>query len=85
MKAVPAGIDTSSPEFRARAEMRRRTWTMTRHTSFDVIKEAEYRDWSTLSDAVKFATISELSAAAFALKGIHVQRLYRPHKPLEQA
>jgi hypothetical protein len=55
------------------------------HTSFDAIKEAEYHDWATLPDHMKFATISELSAAAFAFKAIHVQRRYRPHKPLEHA
>jgi len=76
-------IDTSSPEFKARAEQRRRTWIITRHASLDAMKDAEYRCWATLSDPVKFATISEVSAAAFGLKGIHVQRLPRPHRAPE--
>jgi hypothetical protein len=76
-------IDTTSPEFRARAEERRRTWSITRYASLDAMKTAEYRSWATLSDAVKFATISEVSAAAFTLKGIHVQRLHRPHRTPE--
>lgn len=76
-------IDTDSPEFRARAEERRRTWTITAHTNFDDIKAAEYRSWAKLPDPVKFATISEVSATAFALKGIHVQRLPRPHRTPE--
>jgi hypothetical protein len=73
-------IDTSSPEFLARAEERRRTWSIKVHTNFDDIKADEYRNWATLPDPVKFATISEVSATAFALKGIHVQRLPRPHR-----
>ena len=81
MKKLP--IDTSSPEFRARAEERRRTWSITRYASLDAMKEDEYRSWATLPDSVKFATISEVSATAFALKGIHVQRLSRPHRPPE--
>lgn len=76
-------IDTSSSAFKARAEERRRTWSMTRHASLDAMKDAEYRSWATLPDPMKFATISEVSAAAFALKGIHVQRLPRPHRPPE--
>jgi hypothetical protein len=35
-------IDTTSPEFRARAERRRRTRGMTAFTSFDDVKAAEY-------------------------------------------
>ena len=73
-------IDTTSPEFRARAEQRRRTWSITRYSSLDAMKTAEYRSWNSLPDPVKFATISEVSATAFALKGIHVQRLRRPHR-----
>ena len=72
--------DTSSPEFKARAEQRRRTWSITRYASLNAMKDAEYRDWATLPDPVKFNTISEVSATAFALKGIHVRRLSRPHR-----
>jgi hypothetical protein len=76
-------VDTDSPEFRARAVERRRTWTMTRYASLDAMKDAEYRSWAILPDAVKFSTISEVSAAAFAMKGIHVRRLPRPHRTPE--
>ena len=76
-------VDTSSPEFKARAEERRRTWSITRHASLDAMKDAEYRGWATLPDPVKFATICEVSATAFALKGIHVPRLPRPHRAPE--
>ncbi|HRD74855.1 MAG TPA: hypothetical protein PK264_02785 [Hyphomicrobiaceae bacterium] len=82
-KATSNQVDTSSPEFRARAAERRRTWTMTRYASLDAMKDAEYRSWATLPDAVKFSTISEVSATAFAMKGIHVQRLPRPHRTPE--
>ena len=41
-------IDTTSPEFCARAEQRRRTWgAMTAFTDFDDVKDAEYAYWST--------------------------------------
>ncbi len=76
-------IDTSSPEFLARAEERRRTWSVTRYASLDAMKAAEYRSWATLPDPIKFATISEVSATAYAVKGIHVQRLPRPHRAPE--
>lgn len=76
-------IDTTSPEFVARAAERRRTWSMTRYSSLDAMKAAEYRSWAQLSDTAKFAAISEVSAAAFALKGTHVQRLHRPHRTPE--
>lgn len=79
----PQTIDTSSPEFLARAEARRRTWSITRYSSLDAMKSAEYRSWATLADPVKFVTISEVSSTAFALKGIYVQRLHRPHRAPE--
>jgi hypothetical protein len=79
----PRPIDTDSPEFRARAATRRRTWSITRHAGLDAMKAAEYRSWASLPDPVKFATISDVSAAAFAMKGIHVQRLPRPHRTPE--
>jgi hypothetical protein len=76
-------IDTSSPEFLARAEERRRTWSVTRYASLDAMKAAEYRSWASVPDPIKFSAISKISAAAFALKGIHVQRLPRPHRASE--
>jgi hypothetical protein len=47
------------------------------------MKADEYRSWAALPDPVKFAAISEVSANAFAMKGIHVQRLPRPHRTAE--
>jgi hypothetical protein len=79
LKKVP--IDTESPEFRARAEHRRRTWEgVTIHTNFDDIKRAEYAFWSTQPTHLVMTTVSEMSAAAHGLKGIHVRRLHRPHR-----
>lgn len=74
---------TESDEFQARAAERRRTWSMERLASLDAMKEAEYLAWAALSDRDKFAAISELSAAAFAMKGVHVQRLPRPDRAPE--
>ena len=74
-------IDTTSPEFRARAQQRRRTWgAITAFTNFDDVKEAEYVYWSTQPTHVVMATVSEMAAAAHGLKGIHVRRLPRPHR-----
>ena len=74
---------TETAEFKARAAERRRTWRVTRYTNFEHIKRDEYRAWATMSDAEKFATISEITTAAYALKGIHVRRLPRPHRTPE--
>ena len=74
---------TETAEFKARAAERRKTWRVTRYTNFDDIKRDEYREWATMSDAAKFAAISEITTAAFALKGIHVRRLPRPHRTPE--
>ena len=46
-------IDTSSPEFRARAEERRRTWTMTVFKSFDDFKADEERRDRLFKEAMK--------------------------------
>ena len=74
-------IDTESPEFKARAEHRRRTWHgVTVHKNFDDMKTAEYAYWSTLPTHTVMATVSEMAAAAHDLKGIHVRRLSRPHR-----
>lgn len=74
-------IDTDSPEFKARAEHRRRTWEgVTVHKNFDDIKIAEYAYWSTQPTHVVMTTVAEMAAAAHGLKGIHVRRLSRPHR-----
>lgn len=82
MKRTP--IDTESPEFRARAEHRRRTWTMTVYTDFDEIKADQYRQWQAQPDHVRIAAISEISAEAYAMKGQHVRRLQRTSVRLKQ-
>jgi hypothetical protein len=74
---------TDTDDFKARAAKRRRTWTMTRHPSLDSMKDEEYRAWAKLSDQAKFEAISKVSEAAFALKGLHVRRLRRPHRASE--
>ena len=82
MKKPP--IDTTSPEFLARAEHRRRTWTMTVYTDFDEIKADQYRQWQAQPDHVRIAAISEISAEAYAMKGQHVRRLQRTSVRLKQ-
>jgi hypothetical protein len=81
MKISP--IDTASPEFRARAEHRLRTWAgVTVFTNFDDVKVAEYAYWSTQPTHAVMTTVAEMAAAAHGLKGIHVRRLHRPHRAL---
>lgn len=75
-----ASIDTSSAEFRARAELRRATWTITRYRDLDEMKAAEYAFWARQPTHVVMAAVSELSAEAYAMKGLHVSRLQRPHR-----
>jgi hypothetical protein len=70
---------TEIPEFRARAAVRRSTWQITGHDSLEAMKDAEYRFWAMEPAHVKLAAISELTTHAYALKGIHVRRLQRPH------
>ena len=77
-------IDTTSPEFRARAEHRRATWTMTRHDTFDDMKASEYAHWLTQPTRVVMSTVAEMAAATHGMKGIHVRRLQSSHLPPEQ-
>lgn len=77
-------IDTTTPEFRANAERRRRTWSMTAHRNFDDVKAAEYAYWATQPTHVVMATVAEMTADAYAMKGIHVSRLPRTPWPAEQ-
>jgi hypothetical protein len=76
-------IDTKSSEFLARAEQRRRTWTMTAHCSINDMKASEYAYWSTQPAHLVMSTVAEMAAAAHGLKGIHVRRLQRPHRTPE--
>ena len=72
-------MDTSSPEFLARAK-RRAGWTITRYHDLDAMKGAEYAYWATQPTHVVMATVSAMTADAYAMKGIHVSRLQRPHR-----
>jgi hypothetical protein len=77
---MKAAIDTESPEFRARAEQRQRTWAgISVFANFGEVKAAEYAYWATQPTHVVMATVSEMAAAAHGLKGIHVRRLPRSH------
>jgi hypothetical protein len=73
-------LDTSTAEFRARAERRRATWTITRYRDLEQMKAAEYAFWAQQPTHVVMATISEMTTEAYAMKGIHVSRLQRPHR-----
>lgn len=83
MTKKPMTFDTDSPEFKARAEHRRRTWEIRRYSSFDDFKRNEYRYWATQPTHVKVNTVSEMSTEAYAMKGIHVRRIQRPHRAPE--
>jgi hypothetical protein len=78
-------VDISSAEFRARAERRRATWTITRYRSLDEMKAAEYAFWARQPTHVVMAAVCELSAECYAMKGIHVSRLQRAHRTPQQA
>lgn len=73
-------LNTSDPEFRARAEKRRATWTIARYPDPGAIKAAEYAFWASQPAHAVTAAVSEITAAAYAMKGIHVSRLHRPHR-----
>ena len=83
MTNKPTTFDTTSPAFKARAEQRRRTWEVRRYASFDDFKVNEYRYWATQPIHVKVKTISEMTAEAYAMKGIHVRRIQRTHRAPE--
>jgi hypothetical protein len=68
---------TDTKERHARAEHRRATWMMKRHTSFEAMKIDEYAYWQSVPTHVRMAAISELTTMAYAMKGIHVSRLQR--------
>ena len=74
-----------TPEFRANAERRRETWTMTRHTNFEQVKADEYAYWQSQPAHVRIAAISELTAEQYAMKGQHVRRLQRTFVRLKRA
>ena len=66
-----------TPEFRANAERRRETWTITRYSDFDQIKAEEYAYWQSQPAHVRIAAISELTAEQYAMKGNQVSRMDR--------
>lgn len=76
-KTTRTSFDTSSADFRARAERRRATWTITRYRSLDEMKAAEYRYWARQPAHVVMAAASELSAEAYAMKGIGIRGIRR--------
>jgi hypothetical protein len=80
LRLMKQPINTSDPEFRARAEKRRATWTIDRYRDLDAIKAAEYAFWASQPTHAVMAAVSEITAAAYAMKGIHVSRLHRPHR-----
>jgi hypothetical protein len=84
-KTTRASLDTSSADFRARAERRRATWTITRYRSLDEMKAAEYAFWARQPTHAVMTAVSELSAELYAMKGVHVSRLQRARRASEQA
>ena len=70
-------IDTATPEFKARAEQRRRTWSITVHKKFEDIKDAEYRFWATQPTHAVMTAVAEMTTEAYAMRGIRVSRLQR--------
>lgn len=77
-------MNTDDPAFRARAERRRATWSLSCHHDLDAAKDAEYAYWAIQPTHVVMATVVEMTAAAYAMKGIHVSRLQRSHRPSER-
>jgi hypothetical protein len=76
-KTTRSAVDISSAEFRARAERRQATWTITRYRSLDEMKADEYRYWALRPAHERLATGAELSREAYAMKGEDVQELRR--------
>jgi hypothetical protein len=74
---------TETADFKARAAARRKTWTLQRFESFEDMKRAQYHFWASQPTHVKVKAISDLTTEAFAIKGIHVRRLQRPHRAVE--
>ncbi len=72
-------MDTSSPEFLDRAK-KRANWSITSYHDLDAMKAAEYAYWATQPAHVVMTTVAAMTAEAYAMKGIHVSRLQRPHR-----
>ena len=78
-------IDTEDPAFRARAERRRATWSMTAYKDLNQMKADEYAYWQSQPGHARIAAISELTTEQYAMKGQHVRRLQRTLVRLKQA
>jgi hypothetical protein len=78
-------MNTTSPAFRANAERRRSTWSMTRYDDLNKMKADEYRYWQSQPGHARIAAISELTTEMYAIKGQHVPRLQRTLVRLKQA
>jgi hypothetical protein len=74
---MPKKFAYDTPEFRANAARRRATWTITRYTDPAQTKAAEYAYWQSQPAHVILAAAAELTAQAYAAKGIDVSRLQR--------
>jgi hypothetical protein len=70
-------MTTSDAAFEARAAIRRATWTMRVYSDLDQMKAAEYAYWQGQPAHVRLAAAAELTAEAYAMKGVHVSRLQR--------
>ena len=70
-------MDTTDADFRVRAEHRRANYTIRRYTDLDQIKADEYAYWQSQPVHVRLAAASELTAAAYEMKGVYVSRLQR--------
>jgi hypothetical protein len=79
-KTTHAPLDTSSTEFRTRAERRRATWRVARHHDPAAMKSAEYAFWAQQPTHAVMTAVSEITTEVYAMKGIHVSRLQRPHR-----
>jgi hypothetical protein len=77
IKTTRSPVDISSAEFRARAERRRATWTITRYRSLDEMKRDEYRYWVRRPGHERLAAGAELSRLTYAMKGDNVQEFRR--------
>jgi hypothetical protein len=83
-KTTRSYSDKSNPEFRARAERRRATWTIVRYRSLDDMKADEYRYWARRPGHERLAAGAELSRLGYAMKGEDVQDLRRTLLRLER-
>ena len=77
MQSMSKTDGIANSDYHARAEQRRAAYTIRRHTDFDQMKVDEYAYWQSQPAHVRLAAAAELTAEAYAMKGIHVSRLQR--------